>query len=153
MWPSMAGETSCYHGRRNQSLQKKIQRFHPQSLVLFWKDSTPLQLQRKRNRLNLDRQRNKKGIRRSCEPESGTAMASVSSYRAAREDFSSRHSRPLQFVDLTRLLGASPALRGGRDKESTRSGEKLAEAAGPLVLCSYSILTHTWAWQAKHGRE
>jgi hypothetical protein len=34
------------------------------------------------------------------EPESGTAMASVSSYRAAREDFSSRHSRPVHSSSL-----------------------------------------------------
>jgi hypothetical protein len=65
----------------------------------------------------------------------GNGKRVVLSCRARRFLQSSLPSRPLQFVDLTRLLGASPALRGGRDKESTRSGEKLAEAAGPLVLC------------------
>lgn len=54
-------------------------------------------------------------------------------YQAAREDFSSRHSRPLQFVDLTRLLGGKPSV-AWRQRQRKDSGEKSAEAAGPLVL-------------------
>lgn len=153
-------ERPCYHGRRNQSLQKQKKKTAIPSTVTCFilkrqhssptpKETKPVESSSTEEQKGIRRRR-----RKSCErmydwtKESGTAMASVSSYHAAREDFSSRHSRPLQFVDLTRLLGGKPSV-AWRQRQIKDSGEKSAEAAGPLVLN-----THTWAWQAaKHGRE